>query len=136
MSFYDRFVGGHSRLVIFWRKDKVLFDKGIRFVGIEFVIGPSCGVVGDVICYFAQGLVIADDVFIIIALPQFAVEWRPSQLFHPTDVFVGRHGFEPSYHRSTMRPASFKTMALFSILPNKHSRFCVQIVTKYIPSEA
>ena len=99
MSFYDRFVGGHSRLVIFWRKDRVLFDKGIRFVGIEFVIGPSCGVVGDVICYLAQGLVIADDVFIIIALPQFAVEWRPSQLFHPTDVFVGRHGFEPSHHR-------------------------------------
>ena len=89
MSFYDRFVGGHSRLVTFWRKDKVLFDKGIRFVGIEFVIGPSCGVVGDVICYFAQGSVIADDVFIIIALPQFAVEGRPSQLFHPTDVFVG-----------------------------------------------
>ena len=66
---------------------------------VEFVVLPLSGIVDDVICDGLQRCVVADVVFIIVALPQFTVERRPSQLFYPTDVFVCEHGFEPWHHR-------------------------------------
>jgi hypothetical protein len=40
-------------------------------------------------------VLIADDMFVIIALPNFANERRPTQLFDAVDIFISGHRFEP-----------------------------------------
>ncbi len=65
---------------------------------IKFIILPFCRVVDDIFRNGMIGLFVSDDVFVIIALPQFTTKWLPSQIFHATDIFVGGHCFEPLHH--------------------------------------
>ena len=56
---------------------------------------PPRWVLFDVVGNPIQRFVVANNIIPVIALPQFAFELFPSQLFDTTDVFVGRHRFEP-----------------------------------------
>jgi hypothetical protein len=56
---------------------------------------PAQGILSDVLTNAVQEGIVADDVFIIIALPQPTAEWRPSGLFDAADIFIGGHRFEP-----------------------------------------
>jgi hypothetical protein len=60
---------------------------------------PVQGIRQDVIADAFKGAFVADDVFVVVALPQASLKRRPSRVFYHTDVFVGGHGFEPLHNR-------------------------------------
>ena len=66
----------------------------LPIVRIVFVRMPIVGIVNDVFAGAVQFIVIADNMFVIIALPQFAGESRPPTLFDTMDVFIGGDRFE------------------------------------------
>ena len=63
--------------------------------GIFPIRGPLGRIVRDVFPNAGHFIFVADDVFIIIALPQFPGKQGPTVLFDAADVFVCGHGFEP-----------------------------------------
>lgn len=63
-----------------------------------FAIGcPIDGILGDVLAYPIQGFLAADDVLIVVALPQSSVEPGPSKLRYAIGVPLRRHRFEPMH---------------------------------------
>ena len=62
------------------------------------ILLPVVWIVPNVGGNFVVRFRIADDVFVIIALPDFIFEWFPSMVFYITNEFIGCHGFKPLYH--------------------------------------
>lgn len=56
------------------------------------------GVIDNIGGYALIRWFIADDMFPIIALPQFSVKWLPTILFYPTDVFNRNNGLKCPHH--------------------------------------
>ena len=70
--------------------------RGVLFV--EIVVVPFEWVILDVFGDTPIFIVGADDMLVVIALPQFTVKGLPPKLPYPTYVVVGRHSFKPLYH--------------------------------------
>ena len=51
---------------------------GDALFSVKFIILPFHGVVDDVFRNVYIGLLVADDVVVITALPYFGIKWRPS----------------------------------------------------------
>lgn len=72
---------------------------GVRQVAFLFlgksVGAPVPGIVDDVTGDVVVGRFVADDVFPVVAVPEFSIESFPSKLFNPTNVFISGHRFEP-----------------------------------------
>ena len=64
-------------------------------IRVFFVLVPAQRVVYDIIPYFVQAVFVPDDVFVIIALPEFPWKWGPMVLFYGPDVIICGHCFEP-----------------------------------------
>ena len=62
------------------------------------ILLPIGRIVLDIGRNFPVGFFIADDVFEIVALPDFIFEWFPPMVFYITNEFIGYHGFKPLYH--------------------------------------
>jgi hypothetical protein len=43
-------------------------------------------------------MIVADYVFVIIALPKATAKWRPTKFFDAINVSFRRHRFEPMHH--------------------------------------
>ena len=63
--------------------------------GVLRVLVPFGRVAGNILPYSVKFNIIADDPFIIIALPQFARERRPMSLSYSSHIFVGCHRLKP-----------------------------------------
>ena len=56
------------------------------------------GIFKNITGYFIIRPLVADDVFVIIALPKAGMERCPTILFHPMDIAVGGDGFECAHN--------------------------------------
>jgi len=66
---------------------------------VVFIQFPTDRIVGDIVAEAVQFIVVADDVFVVVALPQFSWKRGPTVLLDAKDVFVGGHGLEPLYYQ-------------------------------------
>ena len=57
--------------------------------------GPIGWVVVNVVPYRLVSPFVADDVFIVITLPETFVKWRPFAILDAVPVFGGGDGFDP-----------------------------------------
>src|SRR5687768_12334146 len=67
---------------------------------VFLVLGPAAGVARDVGANAVQFRIVADDAFVVIAMPQSPVIRRPSVVAHADTVIPGRHRFEPPHDGS------------------------------------
>ena len=89
---------GH-RMGLLRRNEQVGRGKSIGLGdGIFGVVRPLGGVVGDVLADLVQGSFAADDVFVIIALPQATAECEPAVTFDTDDVSARGECFESAHH--------------------------------------
>src|SRR5205085_6606915 len=65
------------------------------FLGASAVFGPASRVIADVAADVVERCLVADDVFVIIVLPDAFPEGCPARPFDGADVFVRGHDFEP-----------------------------------------
>ena len=65
--------------------------------GVKTVLRPPRRVVFNICPDAVQICIIADDVLVIVPLPQFPVEPRPGASFNPVHIPFRRHGFEPMH---------------------------------------
>jgi len=65
---------------------------------VVFIQFPTDRIIGNVVAEAVQFIVVADDVFVVVSLPQFAWKRGPAVLLDASDVCVGGRGLEPLYY--------------------------------------
>ncbi len=65
---------------------------------IILIFGPLRWIVHNVLAGGVQFPFVADDMFVVVALPNPALKGHPTKLLDATDVFIGGHGFEPLHN--------------------------------------
>jgi hypothetical protein len=68
---------------------------------MQLVLCPGFRVIADILPNALEGRFVADDVFVIIALPQSFIERLPIEFFYPSDAVIGRHSLESSKYPET-----------------------------------
>jgi hypothetical protein len=75
--------------------DKLMNDFALLHPGMFTMHSPPDRVVDDVLPNTIQGFSIADDMFVVVALPNPSVERCPAGLFYPISISFRGQGFEP-----------------------------------------
>jgi hypothetical protein len=88
---------------------EIVVARARRILAIE---GPAQRVLQNVFADTFQAGLVADDVFVVVALPQSARERGPIPLFHPIGIPFGRHGLVPMHYIRQRQPR-FRRLARF-----------------------
>ena len=90
-SGFGKTAGRHIGLPLHWW-------SGGRPIGIFPIHFPFQGIIDELFADIVYFAVIADDAFVIIALPESTGKWRPIVVFNTTDICIGGHNLEPLHH--------------------------------------
>jgi hypothetical protein len=74
--------------------DPILHTLGLLRLWVIVIAVPSFRIRLNVLANGCQGIVIAYDVFEVVALPESAWEWFPAVILHASNVQVRGNGFE------------------------------------------
>ena len=87
-------------------------SSGVQQNRVVLVLAPASGIAEDAFPDTPEVDLAANDVLVVVALPQSPLKRRPSSLSDTHDIFMGCHGFEGLYYlyqRPRHRPAGANT---------------------------
>ena len=61
----------------------------------QFVVIPLFGVIVDILDYFVIGMLTANNMFVIVTLPETDMKRRKHAILHTTYISIGSHSLKP-----------------------------------------
>ena len=61
----------------------------------QFVVIPLFGVIVDILDYFVIGMLTANNMFVIVTLPETDMKRREDPILNTTYIFIGSHSLKP-----------------------------------------
>ena len=65
----------------------------------QLVVIPLLGVIADILNYFVIGMLTANNVLVIVTLPETDMERRKHAILHTTYIVIGSHSLKPLNNR-------------------------------------
>ena len=61
----------------------------------QLVVIPLFGIIADILDYFVIGMLTANNMFVIVTLPETDMKRRKGPILNTTYIFIGSHSLEP-----------------------------------------
>ena len=61
----------------------------------QLVVIPLLGVIADILDYFVIGMLTANNMFVIVTLPETDMKRRKDPILNTTYIFIGSHSLKP-----------------------------------------
>ena len=61
----------------------------------QLVVIPLLGVIADILDYFVIGMLTANNMFVIVTLPETDMKRREDPILNTTYIFIGSHSLKP-----------------------------------------